>query len=70
MSILVFAIGGASTSMEMWDGYLIVIALVTALTKMTVSEAKPVGHALIAARARNWRGRKRLKDLLETREAV
>jgi probable O-glycosylation ligase (exosortase A-associated) len=70
MSILVFAIGGASTSMEMWDGYLIVIALVSALTKMTVSEAKPVGHALIAARARNWRGRKRLKDLLETREAV
>ena len=65
MSILVFAVGGASTSMEMWDGYLVVIALVSALTRMTVAEAKPLGHALIAARARNWRGRKRLTELVE-----
>lgn len=70
MSILVFAVGGASTSMEMWDGYLAVIALVSALTKMTPADVKPVGHALIAARARNWRGRRRLKELLETRETV
>ncbi|MEO1136978.1 MAG: putative O-glycosylation ligase, exosortase A system-associated [Pseudomonadota bacterium] len=64
MSIVVFAIGGASTSMEMWHGYLIVIALVAALIKLTTADRKPEGYALIAARARNWRGRKRLKELL------
>ncbi len=63
MSLVVFGIGGASTSMEMWDGYLIVIALIAALTKMTVAERLPVGFALSAARARNWRGRKRLEHL-------
>ncbi|PQA86794.1 putative O-glycosylation ligase, exosortase A system-associated [Hyphococcus luteus] len=65
MSILVFAVGGASVSLEMWDGYLIVIALVAALTKMAVAEEKPEGHALAAARLHNWRGRKRLKEILE-----
>lgn len=65
MSILVFAVGGASVSLEMWDGYLIVIALVAALTKITAAEAKPEGYALAAARARNWRGRKRLKSISE-----
>lgn len=64
MSIFVFALGGASTSMEMWDGYLIIIALVSALVKMTTYEAKPEGFALIGARARNWRGRKRVKESL------
>lgn len=65
MSILVFAVGGASVSLEMWDGYLIVLALVAALTRMTAVEKKPQGYALAAARHRNWRGRKRLKQLLE-----
>lgn len=65
MSILVFAVGGASVSLEMWDGYLIVIALVAALTKMSAAQAKPEGHALAAARTRNWRGRKRLRKTLE-----
>ncbi|MCK5750803.1 MAG: putative O-glycosylation ligase, exosortase A system-associated [Oricola sp.] len=65
MSILVFAVGGASVSLEMWDGYLIVIALVAALSKMTVKERKPEGYALAAARLRNWRGRKRLQQALE-----
>ncbi len=65
ISIVVFAVGGASTSMEMWDGYLVVIALVAALTKLAVTEAKPQGHALQKARTQNWRGRKRLKGLIE-----
>lgn len=64
MSLAVFAIGGASVSLEMWDGYLIVIALIAALSKMSVAEGKPVGYALREARLRNWRGRKRLKQLL------
>ncbi len=63
MSLVVFAVGGASVSLEMWDGYLIVIALIAALSKMAVADAKPVGYALREARMRNWRGRKRLKDL-------
>lgn len=70
MSLVVFAIGGASTSMEMWDGYLIVIALIAALTKMTVAEQKPTGFALAAARNRNWRGRKRLQEVLEKNGGV
>lgn len=65
MSLVVFGIGGASTSMEMWDGYLIVIALIAAVTKMSAPEGKPIGFALAAARARNWRGRKRLQGILE-----
>jgi probable O-glycosylation ligase (exosortase A-associated) len=65
ISLVVFAIGGASTSMEMWDGYLVVIALIAAMTKMSVRERKPSGFALAAARTRNWRGRKRLQEILE-----
>ncbi len=70
MSIVVFAIGGASTSMEMWDGYLVVIALISALTKLSVTEGKPLGHALQKARAQNWRGRKRLKEILDGKPAA
>ncbi|MEO1150436.1 MAG: putative O-glycosylation ligase, exosortase A system-associated [Pseudomonadota bacterium] len=33
ISLLIFAVGGASTSMEMWDGYLLIIALIAALTR-------------------------------------
>ncbi len=65
MAFLVFAIGGASVSLEMWDGYLIVIALVAALARQTRSDKKAEGHALTAARMRNWRARKRLRDVLE-----
>ena len=49
----------------MWDGYLIVIALVAALTKLTAAERKSEWHALDAARSRNWRGRKSLREILE-----
>lgn len=64
MSMVVFGIGGASTSMEMWDGYMIVIALIAAMSKMSVTEARPRGFALARARAQNWRGRKRMEELL------
>jgi len=47
MSLVVFAVGGASTSMEMWDGYLIVIALIAALVKMTPREVREDGYALM-----------------------
>lgn len=41
ISLLIFAVGGASTSMEMWDGYLLIIALIAALKRQRdVSYAK------------------------------
>jgi len=49
MSLVVFAAGGASVSLEMWDGYLMIIALIAALTRMTATAAKPEGYALMAA---------------------
>ena len=43
VSLAVFCVGGASVSMEMWDGYLIVIALSSGLyaTCMTSQKTKP-----------------------------
>jgi len=59
ISLTVFAVGGASTSMEMWDGYLILIALIAALTRITQDNAASVedGHALIALRGMKRRPR-------------
>lgn len=59
ISLTVFAVGGASTSMEMWDGYLILIALIAALTRINQSSATQVedGHALIALRGMKRRAR-------------
>jgi hypothetical protein len=37
MSMLIFGVGGASTSMEMWDGYLLIIALIGATAKLAAS---------------------------------
>ena len=65
MSLVVFGIGGASTSMEMWDGYLVVIALVAALTKLTVEETRNKGHALEKTRKRNWRRKFQLKEFFD-----
>ncbi len=59
MSLVVFAVGGASTSMEMWDGYLIVIALISALTKMSRSKEQPPAYALASIRRQRARWRKR-----------
>lgn len=40
MSLVVFCVGGAAVSIEMWDGYLIVIALIAAASKLR-REAEP-----------------------------
>ncbi len=63
LSLMIFMVGGASTSMEMWDGYLIVIALIGALIKMTPRDIRKPGSALETFRKRNWRRKKRLKDI-------
>lgn len=34
MALVVFGVGGATVSLEMWDGYLIVVALIAALSRM------------------------------------
>ncbi len=45
MSLFIFCIGGASTSMEMWDGYLMIIALIAALSDEAVSVRRQRGYA-------------------------
>ncbi|MEO1251779.1 MAG: putative O-glycosylation ligase, exosortase A system-associated [Pseudomonadota bacterium] len=46
--LLVFCVGGASVSMEMWDGYLIIIGLASALAALTRNQlartAAPAGQ--------------------------
>jgi probable O-glycosylation ligase (exosortase A-associated) len=34
MALVVFGVGGATVSIEMWDGYLLIIALIAALSKL------------------------------------
>ncbi len=45
-SLMVFALGGASVSMEMWDGYLILIACAGALAHMSPTKVKQPRFAL------------------------
>ncbi|WP_411820288.1 putative O-glycosylation ligase, exosortase A system-associated [Hyphococcus formosus] len=62
ISMVVFGIGGASTSMEMWDGYLVIIALIAALTRLVYPAQKKTGHALAKIRARSWQPPDTLKS--------
>lgn len=39
MSLVVFGVGGAAVSLEMWDGYFIIIALVAAAAKLAGAQA-------------------------------
>lgn len=39
MALVVFGVGGATVSLEMWDGYLIVVALIAALSRMQPQKA-------------------------------
>jgi O-antigen ligase len=48
MALVVFGVGGASTSLEMWDGYLVIIACIAAASRLPHSAAEtdqPVRHA-------------------------
>ena len=45
-SLVLFAVGGAAVSMEMWDGYLILIACAGALAHMTPAKAKQPRYAI------------------------
>ena len=59
ISLSVFFIGGASTSMEMWDGYWIVIALVAAATRLSGMENVKASVGGAPTRPRNWRTKAR-----------
>jgi len=66
ISLAVFAVGGASTSMEMWDGYLIVVALIAALSGMAPERLRKPGYALDKLRnsklTQNFRAKKQYAE--------
>ncbi|MEM8770938.1 MAG: putative O-glycosylation ligase, exosortase A system-associated [Pseudomonadota bacterium] len=45
-SLIVFAVGGAAVSMEMWDGYLMIMGLTAALARMTTARQTKKGLSL------------------------
>ncbi len=55
ISLVVFCIGGASTSLEMWDGYLIVIALVGATARLAGEISSGSTPASAAGQRTSWR---------------
>ncbi|MEO1014855.1 MAG: putative O-glycosylation ligase, exosortase A system-associated [Pseudomonadota bacterium] len=64
VSLATFCIGGASVSMEMWDGYWMIIALIAAAARIP-SDA-PTPTAAVSEDQRTWRasarGRQRLRS--------
>jgi probable O-glycosylation ligase (exosortase A-associated) len=66
ISLAVFGIGGASTSMEMWDGYLLIIAMTAAAARIATSQ----GRGEIAGDPRySWRGAARGAPLAKPRSS-
>lgn len=59
LALIVFAIGGASTSMEMWDGYLVLIALSGALAAGQSRAHAQSLRAVNALKLDAWRRRRR-----------
>jgi probable O-glycosylation ligase (exosortase A-associated) len=57
IALAVFFVGGASTSMEMWDGYLILIALTGAVGKLAAADAVAPRAVERELTARCWRAR-------------
>jgi probable O-glycosylation ligase (exosortase A-associated) len=56
MSLVIFGVGGASMSMEMWDGYLLIIAMIAAAQRCarTATRARDLATD-DDARRRSWR---------------
>ena len=64
ISLVVFGVGGASTSLEMWDGYWIVIALVAAVRALVAaSAAAPENLSQARNKVRPWRAKARGRSL-------
>ena len=54
ISLVVFCVGGASTSLEMWDGYLLLIALIASASRIAVATTA-AATAGPAPRRQSWR---------------
>ena len=70
MSLFIFCIGGASTSMEMWDGYLLIIALLGALSKMHARQSSSTAAGSTLHWRLNARFFRQAPRRNETREAL
>lgn len=57
ISLIVFGVGGASASLEMWDGYLVVIALIAAASRLARREV--VDEDRLRAPRYSWRAEAR-----------
>ncbi|HPE31124.1 MAG TPA: putative O-glycosylation ligase, exosortase A system-associated [Parvularculaceae bacterium] len=56
MSLVVFGVGGAAVSLEMWDGYFIIIALIAAALKLSNAKAPAATTVKVAhQRGPSWR---------------
>ena len=58
ISLGVFGVAGASVSMEMWDGYLMIVALVSVISHMATTKAPTVVNRFEADRLTRWRGQR------------
>ena len=59
ISLVVFGVGGASTSLEMWDGYWVVIALIAASRRVHASSLKVRRKMSTKSHRFTWRQRAR-----------
>lgn len=66
MSLIIFGVGGASVSMEMWEGYLIIIALISSLARIDInaSTEKPMPHIMKVEQRKAIDPRERIKAKL------
>lgn len=61
ISMAVFCVGGAAVSLEMWDGYFIVIAMTTAAARLA-TPATADGYAWLELEKKFWRMKARGRD--------
>lgn len=59
ISLAVFCVGGAAVSLEMWDGYFILIALIAAAARLS-REPQPANFTIPRSSGRSWREAGRL----------
>lgn len=70
ISLVVFCVGGASASLEMWDGYLLVIALITAASRLAALNGQIKPKIAVKARRYSWRGEARGAPLPSARRST
>ena len=63
ISLAVFCVGGASVSLEMWDGYWLIIAMTAALSRIAARTDNRSGYALNNPKRLRWRMKARGRTL-------